>query len=480
MKILNVIKFFFVLFLLPLISLSVPVQDQLSPNIIIILADDLGYGDLSCYGSELHKTPNIDKLATNGLSFTDFYATAPFCSPSRASLLTGCYPSRIDMDTDENGYCVIFPGSPKGLNKNELTISKMLNKANYETACIGKWHLGDQPEFHPLNYGFDYYFGIPYSNDTGSEFESKGKRHEIFKGTPPTPLLRNKTIIEAPVKQETITKRYTKESIKFIKQNKNKPFFLYLSHTMPHNPVHSSRKFRGKSLNGGYGDAVEEIDWSTGEIMKLLERLKIDDNTIVIFTSDNGAAKRFGGSNGTLSGWKGSTLEGGMRVPCIIHWPSKINDKVVSDEIATLMDFLPTIADINNLALPKFKIDGKSLLPILNGEKMSNYQFFYYYLRDELQAVRMGDWKLILELENPNYRCFNTRKNSLNSGLYNIKTDIQETTDLSKQEKDIVNYIKAEAEKVIKKLGTKNFHGKEIREASYVENPEYLIQKKNK
>ncbi|MFW5879585.1 MAG: sulfatase [bacterium] len=476
MTALIIIKCFFVLFLLPLISLAVSAQDQLRPNIIIIFADDLGYGDLGCYGSELHKTPNIDKLATNGLRFTDFYATAPFCYPSRASLLTGSYPARIDMGTDENGYCVIFPGSSKGLNKNESTIATMLKKANYKTACIGKWHLGDQPEFNPLNYGFDYYFGIPYSNDTGSEFESKGVRHKIFEGLPPTPLLRNNNIIEAPVKQENITKRYTKESIKFIKRNKNKPFFLYLPHTMPHNPVHSSRKFKGRSINGGYGDAVEEIDWSTGEIMKLLKRLKIDNNTIVIFTSDNGAARAFGGSNGPLSGWKGSTLEGRMRVPCIIHWPSKIKDEIISDEIATLMDFLPTVAEINNLALPKFKIDGKSLLPILNGENILNYQVFYYYLRDELQAVRMGDWKLILELENPNNSCFKTREKSLNSGLYNLKTDIQETTDLSEQEKDIVKCIKAEAEKIIKKLGTKNFHGKEVREASYIENTGYLIR----
>jgi len=271
----------------------------IKPNFIIIFCDDLGYGDVGCFGSEKHRTPNINRMAAEGMRFTSFYVTSGVCTPSRSSLMTGCYPRRVNMHESDRNECVLFPVARKGLNPDEITIAEVLKAQGYATACVGKWHLGDQPEFLPTSQGFDYYFGIPYSNDMGANQRNSN---------PPLPLVRNKKVIEAPADQNTLTQRYTQEVIKFITANKDTPFFIYLPHTMPHNPVHSSEKFRGRSANGGYGDSVEEIDWSTGEILAALKKLDIDERTLVVFTSDNGAAPRWGGSNLPLSGWKGSTM----------------------------------------------------------------------------------------------------------------------------------------------------------------------------
>ena len=271
----------------------------LKTNFIIIFCDDLGYGDIGCFGSKKHRTPNIDRMAAEGMRFTSFYVTSGVCTPSRSSLMTGCYPRRVNMHESDRNECVLFPVARKGLNPNEITIAEVLKSQGYATACVGKWHLGDQPEFLPTSQGFDYYYGIPYSNDMGGNQRSKN---------PSLPLLRNTKVIEAPANQNTLTKRYTRQVIKFITENKDRPFFVYLPHTMPHNPVHSSEKFHGKSANDGYGDAVEEIDWSTGEILAALSKLGIDERTLVVFTSDNGAAQRWGGSNLPLSGFKGSTM----------------------------------------------------------------------------------------------------------------------------------------------------------------------------
>ena len=353
-----------------------------SPNFIIIFCDDLGYGDIGCFGSTQHRTPNIDKMAAEGMRFTSFYVTSGVCTPSRSSLMTGCYPRRVNMHQSAGGEWVLFPVAKKGLNPDEISIAEVLKGQGYATACVGKWHLGDQPQFLPTTQGFDYYFGIPYSNDMGSKQR---------KQNPPLPLLRNEKVIEAPVDQTTLTKRYTEEVIKFITANKDKPFFVYLPHTMPHNPVHSSDAFRGKSANKGYGDCVEEIDWSTGQILDTLKRLSIDENTLVVFTSDNGAASRWGGSNLPLSGWKGSTMEGGMREPCVIRWPGKIPAGKSCDELACTMDLLPTFAKLAGTKPPADRIiDGKDIQPLMRGKKdaKSPHEAFYYYYMTQLHAVR--------------------------------------------------------------------------------------------
>ena len=293
-------KLVLILFLSLLSGVGVA-QERGQPNLIVIFCDDLGYGDLGCYGSEKNRTPNVDQLAKSGVKFTDFYSSSPVCTPSRSSLMTGCYARRVGMHEDYTGHWVLIPRSRRGLNPEELTIAEALKSAGYATACIGKWHLGDQPEHLPTKHGFDFYFGIPYSNDMQS------KR----RGDPPLPLVKQAAVIEAPVDQSTLTRRYTEAAIEFITENKSKPFFVYLPHTFPHLPLFASPDFLGKSANGRYGDSIEEIDWSTGQILASLDRLGIADNTLVIFTSDNGSNGRNGGSNQPLSGMKGSTMEGG-------------------------------------------------------------------------------------------------------------------------------------------------------------------------
>ena len=279
-----------------------------------------------------NRTPRIDGLAEEGIVFTDFYSSSPVCTPSRASLLTGCYARRVDMHEDQTGHWVLIPRSVRGLNPEELTIAEALKSVGYATACIGKWHLGDQPDHLPTRHGFDTYYGIPYSNDM----------HQAKRGDPPLPLVSQETVFEAPADQSTLTQQYTEKAVKFIEANRGNPFFLYLPHTFPHLPLFASPAFKGKSVNGRYGDSIEEIDWSTGQILDTLGRLGIEQNTLVIFTSDNGSNGRNGGSNVPLAGRKGSTMEGGMRVPMIARWPERIPAASICNELATTMDFLPT------------------------------------------------------------------------------------------------------------------------------------------
>ncbi len=438
------------------------------PNFIIIFCDDLGYGDLGCFGSKKHRTPNIDRMAHEGMRLTSFYVTSGVCTPSRASLMTGCYPRRVNMHQNTSGECVLFPVAKKGLNPDEVTIAEVLKKRGYATACIGKWHLGDQPAFLPTRQGFDYYFGIPYSNDMGGG--QRGKN-------PPLPLVRNEKVIEAPANQNTLTKRYTEEAVKFITLNKDKPFLLYLPHAMPHNPVHASEKFRGKSANGGYGDAVEEIDWSTGEILAALRKLGIDERTLVLFTSDNGAASRWGGSNTPLSGWKGSTMEGGMREPCVVRWPGAIPAGATCDELSCTMDLPPTFARLAGAGPPGDRIiDGKDIWPLLSGRAgaKSPHEAFYYYQMDQLQAVRSGKWKLHLPLA---MKKRNWGKGTPNTPLrlYDVKADIGETTDVAAVHPDVVKRLLALAETAREDLGDTNRQGKHQRPAGLVVTPKPLV-----
>jgi len=437
------------------------------PNFIIIFCDDLGYGDIGCFGSTKHRTPNIDKMAAEGMRFTSFYVTSGVCTPSRSSLMTGCYPRRVNMHQSARGEWVLFPVGKRGLNPDEITIAEVLKGQGYATACVGKWHLGDQPQFLPTKQGFDYYFGIPYSNDMGSKQR---------KQNPPLPLLRNEKVIEAPADQNTLTKRYTEEVVKFITQNKDKPFFVYLPHTMPHNPVHSSDAFRGKSANKGYGDCVEEIDWSTGQILETLKNLGIDENTLVVFTSDNGAASRWGGSNLPLSGFKGSTMEGGMREPCVIRWPGKIPAGKSCDELACTMDLLPTFAKLAGTKPPTDRIiDGKDIQPLMRGKKdaKSPHEAFYYYFRDQLQAVRSGKWKLHLErTQKPRG---NQKSRKIPAKLYDLNADIAEKKNIAENNPDVVKHLLALAEKAREDLGDADRKGENQRPAGLTVTPKPLV-----
>ena len=435
------------------------------PNFIIIYCDDLGYGDIGAYGNEVHKTPNLDRMAEEGVLFTDFYVTSGVCSPSRSSLMTGSYAQRVDMHVNARpwgsvGRQVLFPRAQKGLNPKEVTIAELLKDKGYATACIGKWHLGDQPEFLPTRQGFDYYYGIPYSNDMNRDFC-------------PLPLMRNEKVIEAPVDQNTITRRYTEEVMTFIDQNRESPFFVYLPHAMTHNPLYAGKQFRGKSENGIYGDAVEEIDWSTGEILNFLKKNNLDKKTLVMFSSDNGAASRWGGTNQPLSGWKGSTMEGGMRVPGIFWWPETLQPKTIQKSMATTMDLLPTIAHIVNAELPKVKLDGYNIYEMLIGKtEKSPYNAFYYYQLEQLQAVRKGDWKLHLPLDSM-YNNFHRAQiiDGRPLALYNLKDDVIESNNLATENPEIVDDLLDEAEKARIELGDFGIIGKGVRPAAIIIDP---------
>jgi arylsulfatase A-like enzyme len=389
--------------------------------------------------------------------------------------MTGSYPRRVDMhenacppgETDMRQ--VLFPVAHKGLNPNETTIAELLKEKGYISGMIGKWHLGDQQEFLPTKQGFDYYFGIPYSNDMGSN---------QFGINPPLPLLRNETVIEAPVDQETLTKRYTEEALKFIQENKSEPFFLYFPHSMPHNPVNASHDFKGKSANGLYGDAVEEIDWSVGQIIDLLDELGLSENTLVIFTSDNGAAKNFGGSNAPLSGYKGSVMEGGMRVPTLIRWKGKVPAGSVTNLLATTMDILPTMAFLTNSSLPKNEIDGKNIAPILFQEEgaKSQYEVFYYYQVDQLQAIRIGDWKLYIPLEKKRMFVHNNDVEKSETQLYHLATDIREMNNRAGEFPDKVAEMIKFAERPRFELGDNENKGSKQRPAGFVTDPKPLVK----
>lgn len=441
-------------------------KEETLPNVVLIYCDDLGYGDLSCYGSELHQTPHLDKMAEEGMLFTDFHVTSGVCTPSRSSLMTGCYSQRVDMEVNARpwgavGRQVLFPMAKKGLNPDEFTLAELLKQKGYATACIGKWHLGDQDQFLPMAQGFDYYYGIPYSNDMNRDYC-------------PLPLMRNNEVIEAPVDQNTITKRYTEETIKFIEENKSMPFFVYLPHAMTHNPLHASEAFRGKSDNGIYGDAVMEIDWSTGEILKFLKNNGLEKNTLVIFSSDNGAASRWGGSNAPLAGWKGSTMEGGMRVPCIMWYPGTIPAGAQCEALTSTMDILPTLAKMTGAELTEERIiDGYDISDLIKGEsEESPYEYFYYYQLEQLKAIRKGDFKLHLPLDSM-YLNFHrgTMQNGRDMKLVNLKTDLQETTDISDQHPELVKELLGVAEEVRKKLGDIGYNGEEVRPAAIIEDP---------
>jgi arylsulfatase A-like enzyme len=371
------------------------------PNIIIILADDLGWGDLGCYGHPSIRTPNLDRMAAEGIRFTDFYSAAEVCTPSRAALLTGRYPIRNGMCNDQ--YRVLRRLAAGGLPSQEITLAQALKTRSYTTACIGKWHLGNymnDPAHHPRRHGFDFYFGLPHSNDMNpTPAAPKGATRRLDQHAEwwAAPLFRNEKLVERPADQTTLTRRYTEEASKFIHEHRQGPFFLYLAHTFPHVPLFASGQFKGQSRRGLYGDVVEEIDWSVGRVLEALRHEGLDKNTFVFFTSDNGpwlVQGEAGGSAGLLRDGKGSTWEGGMREPAIAWWPGRVRSGVVSHELACTMDLFTTSLTLAGASVPADRaIDGLDLAPVLFRDGASPREFFFYYRGTKLYAVRKGTFK---------------------------------------------------------------------------------------
>lgn len=444
------------------------------PNVIIVYFDDMGYGDIALTGAVGYKTPNFDALARDGLFFSQFYSPQAVCTASRAGLLTGCYPNRI-------GFAGAIDHMAKvGLNPEEETIAELLKEKKYATAAYGKWHLGFQEKFLPTNHGFDEFYGIPYSNDMWPN-------HPVTKNYyPDLPLYRNTEIVELDPDQSRFTTEFTEHTVNFIKKNKRKPFFVYLAHPMPHVPLAVSEKFKGKSEQGLYGDVMMELDWSIGEIRNALKKYKLEENTLLIVTSDNGPWLNYGnhaGSTGGLRGGKGNTWEGGQKVPCLMVWKNTIPAGRVVDNLAAGIDILPTIVEATGAKFPKFKIDGVSLLSVLKGDFSQNPRssFAYYYRKNNLEAVRNDRWKLVFEHKGRNYEDFLPGDDGMpghaeefhlySGGLFDIRRDPGERYDVSEKYPEVKKMLEEEAQKYREDLGDdlQNIQGKNRREIGRVD-----------
>jgi arylsulfatase A-like enzyme len=427
-------RFSTLLFLAAWITAPVAVRsaEVRAPNLVILLADDLGYGDLDCYGHPTIRTPNLDRKAAEGLKLTQYYAM-PVCTPSRAALLTGRLPIRSGLNR------VLFPYSKGGVPDQEITLAEALKSHGYATMCIGKWHLGHLPRYLPTRHGFDHYFGVPYSNDM-----EVTKRKD-----PPLPLLRDETTIEQPAMQDTLTLRYTREAMRFIRERsvsarQGHPFFLYVPYTFPHVPLHASKAFRGKSPAGLYGDVVEEIDWSAGQILAAIRDHGLAESTLVVFTSDNGPwliQKAHGGSAGLLREGKGSTWEGGVRVPCLAWWPGTIAPGRVALDLASEMDWFATALDLAGAQPSNDRpIDGISLVPVLRGSGPGGRNVFFYYRERELMAVRRGPWKLHVRTVAP---ASGEDESVVHDPplLFNLDRDPSERFDVAERNPDVVSRL---------------------------------------
>ena len=438
------------------------------PNFVIIFCDDMGYADPACFGSSI-KTPNLDRMAKQGTRFTSFYAAQAVCSASRTALLTGCYPNRVGI------LGALGPLAKTGISSNEMTIAEVLKPQGYATAIYGKWHLGHHPQFLPPNHGFDEYFGVPYSNDMWPPNRTN---------YPPLPLIEG----VAPAKvglthedQAQLTTWYTEHAVSFIQRNKDRPFFLYLAHNMPHVPLHVSDKFKGKSARGLYGDVIMEIDWSVGQVLDTLKKAGVDKETLVVFTSDNGPWLLYGdhaGSAGPFREGKATMFDGGVREPCIMRWPGKIPAGRICKEMALTMDLLPTLAQLAGAPLPPNKIDGLDIWPLISGKRAKTpHEAFYYYWAQELQAVRAGPWKLHFPHTYPRPEPpghggapgkYATKEIALE--LFNLERDVHETNNVAARFPEVVRKLEAFAEQAREDLGdsrTKRM-GKNVRPAGRV------------
>jgi arylsulfatase A-like enzyme len=439
------------------------------PNFVIILIDDHGYGDVGCYGAKGFKTPNLDRMAREGVKLTDFYVGESVCTPSRAALLTGCYPQRVGLPH------VLGPNSKTGISDKEMTLAQVLKARGYTCGCFGKWHLGDALKFLPLRHGFDEYFGLPYSNDMWP-------LHPTSK-FPDLPLIDGEKVVNPKVThadQNQLTTWYTERAVSFIEKNKDRPFFLYLPHSMVHVPLHVSDKYKGKSRQGLYGDVMMEVDWSVGEILKTLKRLGLDGNTMVLYTSDNGPWLSYGnhaGSAGPLREGKGTTFEGGQRVPCIVRWPGRLPAGKVISELVTSMDILPTVAKLAGAALPPLPIDGRDAWDVLCGKPGAKVEreALFYYLGWDLQAVRRGKWKFHLphayrHLDEPGRDGMPGRYKNVSTdlALYDLEKDIGEKDNVADKHPDVVKELQALAEKCREDLGEGKDPGKNRREPGQV------------
>ena len=436
------------------------------PNIVLIFFDDLGYGDLSCYGALDISTPNMDRIAHEGIRFTNFLAAQAVCSASRAALLTGCYPNRIGI------IGALMPNAQNGLSTRETTIADIVHAKGYATAIFGKWHLGSKKEYLPLQHGFDEYYGLPYSNDMWPvDFDGKPTKN-MPKGIFPTlPLIEGNRVVDSVMTledQSLLTKKYTDHAVSFINRNKNKPFFLYVPHSMPHVPIAASKEFRGKSKQGLYGDVIQELDWSVGEIEKAIKENGLEDNTLFLITSDNGPWLNFGnhaGSAGGLREGKGTSFEGGQREPCIIKWKGTITAGTICNQLCSTIDLLPTITHLVDGRMPNLNIDGLDISNLwLHPTSISpRHTFYYYYRSNNLEAVRMENWKYVFDHLGRSYKNQLPGKDgfpgiapeniSIEAGLYDLRRDPGETYDVSLANPDIVSQLKKIADSVRMDLG---------------------------
>lgn len=441
------------------------------PNIVVIFIDDMGYADIGPFGATAFKTPNLDRMAAEGMKFTDFQVSSAVCSASRAALLTGCYHRRVGFQG------ALGPNANVGIADAEMTLAELVKQKDYATAAFGKWHLGHHPRFLPTNHGFDEYFGLPYSNDMWPfhpRFVDLAPDDPLRKKNyPPLPLIDGTTVIDAevtPQDQEMLTTWYTEKAVDFINRNKSTPFFLYVPHSMVHVPLYVSDKFKGKSGAGLFGDVVMEVDWSVGQILTALKTNGIDENTLVIFTSDNGPWLNYGdhaGSAAPLREGKGTMFEGGVREPTIARWPGRIPAGTSCDELAGTIDILPTVAKLIGADLPNHKVDGKDIWPLMSGEESAtspHEAFYQYYQGGELHSVRDRQWKLHFP---HSYRTLSGRKGGtggkpvaydqtkIGTALYDLKNDVSETKDVADQFPDLVARLKAMGEAARADLGDK-------------------------
>ncbi len=449
-------------FLLALLSLVSARAAQSLPNIVIIFTDDQGYADVGVFGAKGFTTPNLDRMAAEGRKFTNFHVSQPVCSASRTALLTGCYSNRLGI------HGALGPRDPRGIADTEMTLAQLLKQKSYATGMVGKWHMGRAPQFLPTHHGFDEYFGLPYSNDMWP-------RHpEAPGGYPSLPLIEGDKVVKAEVTHEDqaqLTTWYTERAVKFIDANKARPFFLYVAHNMPHVPLHVSDKFKGKSARGLYGDVIEEIDWSVGEILAALKRNGLDENTWVIFTSDNGPWLSYGehaGSAEPLREGKGTCWEGGTREPCIMRWPGKIPASTTCGDMLMTIDLFPTIAKLTGANPLAHKIDGLDVWPIIageNGAKNPHDAYFFYYETNQLQAVLSGDGRWKLQLPHT-YRTLDGKPGGKDGApakyeqrkleqpeLYDLENDVSETANVAEKNPEVVKRLEAFAEKAREDLG---------------------------